>query len=491
MKKKVYLGVQLFIMFLVILAGAEAQNGFGEYDLRKSVIKIFSSTQSYNYLQPWQKNSITSGSGSGFIIEGNRILTNAHVVEGSKYLQVKKFGDPKQYTAFVEIQGNDCDLAVIKVEDEKFFNDTKPFEIGELPKVMDEVIVVGYPIGGEELNITKGIVSRVEHITYYFSYFYFLGCQIDATINPGNSGGPVFSGDKVVGVAFQGRSSEDLSYMIPPPIIHHFLKDIEDGTYDGFSDLLVRYQEMINDDIRNHYSMPDTVSGVLVYDILPESPVMDKLEKGDIITKIDGVSIADDGSVEFRPGERTVWGYLTDRKYVDDEIEIEVYRDGSPMVINSVMTKLSDSKLVPLNKNDKEPKFYVVGGIVFQPLTVNYLSYFRTSNIPKKLENEWIYGKITEDKKEVVIISDVLPDDLNKGYQDIYWDFIVTKVNGKKIKQLNDLINIIEDTDEKFIVIEEKDGLKIVLNTDKLRSKNKEILEKYSVTKDRSDCYLD
>lgn len=462
------------------------------YDLRKSVVKIFSTEQNYDYIQPWQKLPLISGSGSGFVISGNRIMTNAHVVANSKYLQVKKFGDPKLYTGSVVIVGNDCDLAIITVEDSDFFNNIMPFEIGELPSVMDEVVVLGYPIGGDELNITRGIVSRVEHISYTYSYFQFLGCQIDATINSGNSGGPVIDGERVVGVAFQGLASQDLSYMIPPPIINHFLKDIEDGEYDGFSDLLISFQYMINEDLREYFKMPDDVSGILVSDILPESPVLNKLMKGDIITAIDGIKIADDGTVEFRDGERTIWGYLTDNKFVGEKIEIEVFRDGKPRTIEGVMKKLSDAQLVPFNQRDEEPKFYVAGGVVIQTLTVNYLlSYgkYWYNSAPRKFLNEYFEGKITPEKKEVVFISSILPDDLNNGYQYYEGDFVVSKVNGKKITNLEEVINIIDKTKDRFIIIEDEKK-QIVLKTDKLRKSNSSILTKYNVVKDRSDIYM-
>jgi len=462
------------------------------YDLRKSVVKIFSTEQNYDYIQPWQKLPLISGSGNGFVISGNRIMTNAHVVANSKYLQVKKFGDPKLYTGSVVIVGNDCDLAIITVEDSDFFNNIMPFEIGELPSVMDEVVVLGYPIGGDELNITRGIVSRVEHISYTYSYFQFLGCQIDATINSGNSGGPVIDGERVVGVAFQGLASQDLSYMIPPPIINHFLKDIEDGEYDGFSDLLISFQYMINEDLREYFKMPDDVSGILVSDILPESPVLNKLMKGDIITAIDGIKIADDGTVEFRDGERTIWGYLTDNKFVGEKIEIEVFRAGKPRTIEGVMKKLSDAQLVPFNQRDEEPKFYVAGGVVIQTLTVNYLlSYgkYWYNSAPRKFLNEYFEGKITPEKKEVVFISSILPDDLNNGYQYYEGDFVVSKVNGKKITNLEEVINIIDKTKDRFIIIEDEKK-QIVLKTDKLRKSNSSILTKYNVVKDRSNIYM-
>jgi S1-C subfamily serine protease len=441
---------------------------------------------------PWQKLAVQSSSGTGFLIEGQRILTNAHVVANSKYLQVRKFGDPKLYKAKVEIIGNDCDLALINVEDKSFFEGIQPLEIGDLPKIMDEVIVLGYPIGGDEINITKGIVSRVEHINYTYSFYSFLGCQIDASINPGNSGGPVISRDKVVGVAFEGNSSKNLSYMISPPIIHHFLKDVEDNKYDGFSDLLIKYQNMINEDLRSFHKMPPKTTGILVVDISPESPACDIIKKGDVLTEIDGIAIANDGSVEFRPGERTEWAYLTDNKFVGEEIVIKYIRDGKVAELKLKMKKLTDTKLVPYVQDDSEPKFFIFGGIIFQSLSLNYLQTYGRywyNDAPRSFINEFYSGEISKETKEVVIISDILPDDVNDGYSGLSYDFIVSKINDKPISTLDEMIKLVEKSEKGFIIFESRVGQKLIVDAVKIRNSNPSILEKYNISKDRSDIY--
>src|SRR5436190_23596577 len=117
--------------------------------------------------------------------------------------------DPMKYIATVDHITNYCDLALHKVIDPSFFNDTKPLGIGGIPELESTVSVFGYPIGGERLSVTQGVVSRVDFRTYTHSVVdSHLSIQIDAAINPGNSGGPVLQDGKVVGVAFQGYSGD-------------------------------------------------------------------------------------------------------------------------------------------------------------------------------------------------------------------------------------------------------------------------------------------
>jgi S1-C subfamily serine protease len=253
------------------------------------------------------------GSGSGCVIDGKRILTNAHVVANQTFVQVRRAGEAKKYTAEVEMVAHECDLAILKVRDAPFFSNVKPIDIGTLPKIRDKVAVYGFPEGGDKLCITEGVVSRVEHRNYTHSKANLLTCQIDAAINSGNSGGPVIQGNKLVGVAFQamnGDDAENIGYMVPPPIIEHFLTDIEDSIYDGIPDLGISWQKMESPDLRNRYRMTAKQTGILVNSICPECSAEDSLHIDDIIISIDGKRIENDGTIEFRKGERTVFDYV-------------------------------------------------------------------------------------------------------------------------------------------------------------------------------------
>ena len=147
-----------------------------------------------------------SSNGSGCFISGNRILTNAHVVSNSTFIQVRKYGQSKKVKARVLSISHESDLALLTVDDEDFFNDVKPLSLGNLPSVREKVTVYGFPLGGDTLSVTEGIVSRIEHRNYAHSSSYLLAGQIDAAINPGNSGGPVMVGSNIVGVVMQSLS---------------------------------------------------------------------------------------------------------------------------------------------------------------------------------------------------------------------------------------------------------------------------------------------
>ncbi|KAL5654412.1 hypothetical protein ACJX0J_033731, partial [Zea mays] len=140
-----------------------------------------------------------------------------------------KRGSDTKYLATVLAIGTECDIAHLTVNDDEFWEGVSPIEFGTIPVLQDAVTVVGYPIGGDTISVTSGVVSRIEILSYVHGSTELLGLQIDAAINSGNSGGPTFNDrGKCVGIAFQSLKHEDaenICYVIPTPVITHFIED--------------------------------------------------------------------------------------------------------------------------------------------------------------------------------------------------------------------------------------------------------------------------
>ncbi|MCK4647216.1 MAG: serine protease [Candidatus Aminicenantes bacterium] len=328
--------INLFFMIVFILASSSSL--IGQDDVTSSVVKIYTVYNKHSYFRPWQMEGQRSATGSGCIIEGNRILTNAHVIADATFIQVKRAGTSKKYTAEISIVDHGCDLAILKVKDNTFFKETTPIEIGELAEVRDEVTTYGFPDGGEELAITEGVVSRVELQEYAHSNARLLCCQIDAAINPGSSGGPVIKEGKIVGVAFEAAGGENIGYMVSVPVINHFLEDIKDGKCDGIPGLGLSYQKIENPDMRSMYRMSEEQDGVRVNKVYPASPAKGLIKPGDVILSVDGVNVAIDGTVEFRKNERTSFMYVIQSKRINDTVGFEILRNGKVIKIDIKLT---------------------------------------------------------------------------------------------------------------------------------------------------------
>ena len=194
-------------------------------DIYRSVVRVEVATQVADYRTPWNTGRFGGGTGSGFMIGPNRFLTNAHVVSNANRILLTKRGSARKHPARVLHIAHDCDLALLEVEDESSFEGLTYLEFGGVPALESQVRAIGYPVGGDRISVTRGVVSRIDFRPYSHSRVdSHLVVQIDAAINPGNSGGPVLQDGKVVGVAFQGlRQADNTGYMIPTPVIRRFL----------------------------------------------------------------------------------------------------------------------------------------------------------------------------------------------------------------------------------------------------------------------------
>lgn len=222
---------------------------------------------------------------------------------------MQRRGDDCKFLAKVLALGTECDIALLSVEEEEFWEGVEPLTLGPLPALQDSVYVVGYPIGGDTISVTSGVVSRIEVTAYAHGATELLGVQIDAAINSGNSGGPVFSyTGQCVGIAFQsyaGSEVENVGWVIPTPVITHFLDDFRrNGAFTGFPALGIQWQRMESRALQAACGMSAGDKGVLVRDVLPISQAAEVLRPGDIIMRFDGIQVACDGTVPFRTGER-------------------------------------------------------------------------------------------------------------------------------------------------------------------------------------------
>ncbi len=485
-------GLLIFAMLVMFAGAGEAIAGSGgEEHVKRAIVKVFTVTSKPDYYSPWLMEAPRSASGSGFAIKGGRILTNAHVVSNATFIQVQPYGSSKRYNAKVQSISHESDLALLVIDNGGFFDDIRPLKFGGLPEVLEEVLAYGFPLGGDSLSITKGIISRIEYQEYAHSGYFFLAGQIDAAINPGNSGGPVIQDGKVVGIVMQAYNSgqaENIGYMIPVPMINHFLDDLSDGRYDGFPEVGFSVQDMESPALKRKYGMGDDQTGVLVNRVFWNSPASSYMQDGDVLLKIDGHSISDNGTVEFRRNERVVFGYYADLHQLGEDIRLTVLRDGKELEVRFAMTQRGeDVFLVPPMRYDVRPEYFIFGGVVFSPLTKNLLCEWKGCKAPKEL---LMAGKKRPDKErsEVVLAVQVLPADVNRGYHSLR-SWIVHEVDGMGFKDFSEFHKLVTGSTYPFLVLTSKEGFRLVLSREEASASHEEILRTYNITEDSSMGY--
>ena len=454
-----------------------------DISVKKALVKVYTSHQLFDYLSPWQYGKSANSTATGFIIDEERIITNAHAVLNSKFLQVRKEGDSKKYKAVVKFTSEEYDLALVEIEDKSFFNGTVPLKLGTLPEIQEKLTVYGYPLGGDKLSTTQGIVSRMEHNTYTLTKREFLIGQTDAAINSGNSGGPVVSKGKVAGVAFAGLNSADnIGYFIPVNILNNFLEDIKDGKYDGPPFLGIDWSKLESPSHRRMLGIEDKTGGILIKKVFKNSPFEGVLQKNDVLMKLDNYPVESDGTIEFRKNEKTDFSYVNQQKKYGDNLSYEIIRDKKTKIGQVKLDKKGIEYTVVTEVTIETPPSYMIyGGLLFEPLTSNYMA-----GTVEKLGFVYDKEELYKDYKELVVLVRVLPFDVNLGYTDAE-NKIIVKVNGEKYKDFKDFAQKVKNVKTGFIVFENDNGDEIVLDVKEVEEQREALMQNYNISSDMSD----
>ncbi|HOT43721.1 MAG TPA: trypsin-like peptidase domain-containing protein [Spirochaetota bacterium] len=476
----------ILVPALLIGLFAAANGNKPALDVSRGTVKIIRTAIRPDYNLPWKMKDPETAVGSGAILHDKMILTNAHVVSDATYILVKKEIDPEMYEAEILFIAHDCDLALLRVNDRRFYENTETLELGGVPELRSKVTTYGYPVGGSRISITEGVTSRIEIGEYsHMGSVSFLMIQTDAAINPGNSGGPVMQNNRIVGVAFQASANSDnIGYMIPAPIIRHFLQDIRDGRYDGFPMLGVFTDPLENISYRRYLGMKDDQSGVLVTMVIPGGGAEKSLRAGDVIMSIDSVPVANDSTIRFMQG-RIFYSYLIDLKQINEPVTLTVLRKGRVLKITYPL-KSYPYRISWFNEYEKLPRYCIVGGIIFQPLSKEYL----------KTWNKWwhtadrrllyyyachISDNLYPERKEFILINRVLPDRANTYLSEVH-DRVVDSINNVKITTLNDVAEAVRKPVNGYHVIR-VDGTScpLILKVSEIEEADRRIKEKYDI----------
>ena len=483
--------IRFLLIAAAILLGCFSPVRAATHDLQSSMVKIYTSQNPPNYINPWDSDGPVAISGSGVVIAGNRILTNAHVVSNGTFIQVRAHGKAERYRARVVAVSHEADLALLSVDAPLFFDDRDPVPLDDIPSPRDPIAVLGFPTGGDTLSMTTGIVSRVEHRVYAHSFMELFAIQVDAAINPGNSGGPAISErGEIAGVSMQGfDEAENIAYLIPTPIIRHFITDVEDGHYDGFPTLGIFTQKLENQALRESLGLDKKAGGMLVTRVIPGCAADGHLQSGDVILKLDEFRLANDQTIAFRPNQRTSYKYVIERKQINDTVLIDIWRDEERRTLEVPLTSRLGQERIVNYEYDRSPTYFIYGGLVLCPLTINYLAawgddwmYDAPPDLRIYFKNNWKRHK----KDQVVVLNKVLPTDGNVGYHEIA-DVIIRSVNGMPINHMDDLVAAVNNSNnQKYVEFATSTNKRIVIDVARAAEEHEGLLEIYGIAKTRN-----
>lgn len=416
-----------------------------------AVVKIFNTRQSPDFNRPWTMTPPQESAGSGVILEGGFLITNAHVVKYAKRLEVQPSGSSVRFDAEVAFISFEDDLALLKVEDPEFFSLFHGVPLAtDLPVAGSEVQVVGFPGGGDEISKTAGIVSRFPFRRA--GGFHGLSIQIDAPINEGNSGGPVFQGNQVVGIAFQkdkAAKSDNVGFVIPAETVSRFLDDIEDGVFDGVFSLSVTWSKCENPAMREYLKLSKDESGVILYPSTVWNPEGFNIEPMDVLLSVSGSDVDNFGRVKVKVAGLVEWEYLVGWAGLEGVIDLVVWRDGEKIELQVPMSRDNHSRAQDLKGG--YPSYYIYGPVTFIELSQDFLRGQSPGVLLALLVGtRWpglLEAKMSshDDERVVITTYSLHTHRLAKGYNTKAFAPVLRKVDGTKVKNLRHLVALLEN----------------------------------------------
>jgi S1-C subfamily serine protease len=427
-------------------------------NIENAVVKVFSTLRGPDPSKPWSKAAPKEVTGSGVVIEGKRILTNAHVVGYASQVQIQASQAGDKLSATVVAVGRGIDLAILKLDDESFFDTHPPVARASLlPEVREAVLAYGYPTGGSSLSITKGIVSRIEFVPYTFANS-GLRIQIDAAINPGNSGGPVIAGDKMVGLAFSHAvNSQNIGYIIPNEEVELFLKDAADGKYDGKPAIYDDLQTLENQALRDFLKLDKTVEGMVVHQPY-QTDAAYPLKEWDVITRIGDYPVDNQGMVKLSPNLRVRFQYRVQQLVKNGTVPLTVVRGGKPMTLQ--LPVVGGRKLLIPDLDGGYPPYFIYGPIVFSRASAEFMAGVGANSL---LMQSMAFNasplvtrrgeKPDAQHEELVVVSaPFFPHKLVTGYSNRMGS-VVYSINKVPVRSLRHMVTLLRDLKDELVVI--------------------------------------
>lgn len=445
-------------------------------DLKASVVRINSTQQSWNPGQPWEKNPPSQRRALAAIIGPQRVITTSELVADATYLEFESPDGTHFAQAKVITVDYEANLALLGPVDEKegnaLFEKTVPLELTSPPKIGQTLEILQIEDNGLALQ-TPGSLQTIDVSPNFLPGHSFLTYLVKASMQSAASSFslPVLLKGKLAGVLISYDSKDQICDVASTDIISRFLKECEDGNYEGFPSLGISIARTEDNSFRQWLKIPDDKGGLYVHTVRKGGAAETAgVKKGDVLLALDGHQIDRRGYYQHPNYGSLFWGHLIrGEKATGDEITLSLLRDGQPMEIKAKLTREEESsRLVPGYSFGKAPNFLVKGGLVFQELSVPLLQSFGDNwqtraplNFLDALENPEKY----ESKMDrVVFLSGSIPTPATVGYERLR-NLIVRKVNGKDIKNMRGLIDAFKSNLEPLHSIEfEEEDFKVYLD---------------------------
>jgi S1-C subfamily serine protease len=412
----------------------------------QNVVRVNVTSQAFDFSRPWAKRAPVSKRSLGAVLQGQRVLVTADCVANATYIELESPDGESKQSASVEAVDYEANLALLKSDAPEFLRPHPGLSVAPA-KVGDSMSVWQLESNGN-LMISKGSMTTAEVSRYPLDESAFLTYRVSVPLQMRDASAtlPVLHDGKLAGLMLRYEPSSNLLDVIPAPVVEHFLQDTKRHPYEGFPRMGLSFSGTRDPQLRRFLHLENHKGGVLVTQTLPGGPADESgIQKGDVILEIDGHPLDADGNYQDAQYGRISLGHLVCTKHFEGEhISLRILREGKPLQIQSKVSRRRPEQFLSEPYSfDKPPRYFILGGLVFQELSRAYLREFG-SDWARKAPPELTNLDRTQSELEhagarrIVFLSRVLPSNVTIGYEELR-HLVVRKINGIPLKSLEDL----------------------------------------------------
>jgi hypothetical protein len=456
-----------------------------------SLVRVNVTGQAYDFVRPWQKRAPFQKRALGAVLPQGRVLVTADLVANQNYIELERAESGEKTAAEVVVADYEANLALIEPTDKKFLNGLTPLQLALDTVVGDRLSAWQLESTGALVG-TEGLVTTIQMTRYPADLGQFLTYRISISMQYRDNSYtvPLVKNNKLAGLLLRFDARTQVLDAIPAPIIAHFLKDAEKQPYPGFPSGGFGFFGTRDPQLRRFADQTGKPAGVYVTSVEPGTPAAKAgLQVGDIVVGVSGNEVDQNGNyVDPLYGKIEFPNLITARAFVGDTIPLSIQRAGKGMQLNLALEhRNADDYVIPPYNIDRAPLYYVLGGLIFQELSRQYLKEWGANwqkDAPQRLvyKDRFQSELYPEGNRRVVILTQVLPANSTIGYDDLSY-LTVTKVNGKEIKSLADLAAAAKQTiDGGFIKVEtEEDPKQIELDAAEIAAEAPTLQQNYGL----------